>query len=53
MFRESSIVELVKDISIEKLLMGRLNEKVAIITGAGSGMGAAQPHLFAKKVPKL
>lgn len=33
--------------------MGKLNNKVAFITGAGSGMGAAQSLLFAKEGAKI
>ncbi len=33
--------------------MGRLENKVAVITGAGSGMGRAMAHLFAKEGAKI
>ena len=34
-------------------MTGRLESKVAIITGAAMGLGAADATLFAKKVQKL
>ncbi|MBP7694349.1 MAG: SDR family oxidoreductase [Anaerolineales bacterium] len=37
----------------EEIIMGKLDGKVAVITGAGSGMGRAMANLFAKEGAKI
>lgn len=51
---EQIIISLAAADSLERMIfMGLLDNKVAIITGAGSGMGNAQAYLFASQGAKV